>query len=911
MVLTLGDIARERILPAEESPVVVAWDNPFPVFPVFNLKKKDGRKKHSSLDKDMSKSHMSGQLDARPQTSQSHRKRGCSRPHTSQGHLGPEPQLNSSVIPSTHQESPVDGAATGYGIIPSQRNVSNGQISMRSPSDVSGSDHPVTSFDGAPTLYRQQPQRSMTMPNGVAAGMFQNRPQENQLSQGNRQTLGGNTGSQESSSYVPASKNPVSVPSVVSQAPRNARNTAAAPNALVSPEMPNFDAISPSVSEKTEDHLYMQTTNRKPAYQKAEYQTPSDAASLPNSQPQPVVKRSETNQAGFAGFSFDLPAGTNSFPHVDQQSFKAIYKPTSSQSSNARTPAAGPQTPGRTQYGAEHLPPSSQGYQQPRSDTNAERYGTPIMQKPPYRSAVEAQIGASKTQGRSDSRGLAYDYDQAGLGDVPSFEQSYQLELADRINRQPSQEAQRPYQEQRQYPARINTREDGLNGLSRQRSQTPDSAHPSSSTQHHAERERTPFNPDALPAHPVPIRPGLLQKISYDSPATIEGSRIAYQPPAANTGVTLAASRKEKRPPVTANDLNLLLQIIKRNPGDRQTTLTLAKTLVEAASQLPNEDGKADSKVAQKNRKVGKNRKGPQNSREGYMSDARKYLEGLVHEKYPDAMFYFAECHGQGLIGLKEDPKEAFQLYTSAAKKGHAQAAYRVAVCHELGYEKGGGTRRDPVKAMYWYKEAALRGDTPAMYKFAIILLKGLLGQRRDPREAVRWLKRAAERADEENPHALHELGLLYENASPPSDSIVQDEKYALQLFTQAAELGYKFSEYRLGSAFEYGTLGCPIDPRQSIDWYKRAAVQEEHQSELGLSGWYLTGSDGILQQSDIEAYLWARKAASSGWAKAEYAMGYFTEVGIGCAANQEEAKKWYRRAASELVARITKNIYG
>jgi TPR repeat protein len=262
-------------------------------------------------------------------------------------------------------------------------------------------------------------------------------------------------------------------------------------------------------------------------------------------------------------------------------------------------------------------------------------------------------------------------------------------------------------------------------------------------------------------------------------------------------------------------------------------------------------------------------------------------------------MFYLAECHGQGSIGLQVDPKEAFNLYTSAAKAGHAQAAYRVAVCCEMGNEEGGGTRRDPLKAMQWYKRAASMGDTPAMYKLGIILLKGLLGQPRNPREALSWLKRAAEKADKENPHALHELGLLYENAAP-SDAIVKDENYSRQLFTQAAELGYKFSQFRLGSAFEYATLGCPIDPRQSIAWYTKAAAQGEHQAELALSGWYLTGSDGILQQSDTEAYLWARKAACSGLAKAEYAMGYFNEVGIGCPANLEEAKKWYWRAACE-----------
>ena len=190
-------------------------------------------------------------------------------------------------------------------------------------------------------------------------------------------------------------------------------------------------------------------------------------------------------------------------------------------------------------------------------------------------------------------------------------------------------------------------------------------------------------------------------------------------------------------------------------------------------------------------------------------------------------------------------------------------------------------------------------GDTPAIYKLGIIQLKGLLGQPRNPKGAVSYLERAAERADKENPHALHELGLLYENASA-SDAIVRDEKHALQLFKQAAELGYKFSEFRLGSAYEYGTLGCPSDPHESIAWYTRAAAQGEHQSELALGSWYLTGSDGILQQSDTEAYLWARRAASSRLAKAEYAMGYLTEAGIGCAANLDEAKKWYWRAACE-----------
>ena len=138
--------------------------------------------------------------------------------------------------------------------------------------------------------------------------------------------------------------------------------------------------------------------------------------------------------------------------------------------------------------------------------------------------------------------------------------------------------------------------------------------------------------------------------------------------------------------------------------------------------------------------------------------EAQKLIKKLVGIGNTDAMFYMADSYGSGQLGLQKDPKEAFGLYQSAAKLNHAQSAYRVAVCCEIGLDDGGGTRKDPVKAIQWYQRAAQLGDVPAMYKLGVIQLKGLLGQSRNPREAVTWLQKAAERADEDNPHALHEL---------------------------------------------------------------------------------------------------------------------------------------------------------
>jgi TPR repeat protein len=192
------------------------------------------------------------------------------------------------------------------------------------------------------------------------------------------------------------------------------------------------------------------------------------------------------------------------------------------------------------------------------------------------------------------------------------------------------------------------------------------------------------------------------------------------------------------------------------------------------------------------------------------------------------------------------------------------------------------------------------------MYKIGIVLLRGLLGVPRNVGEALSWLKRAAERADKDNPHALHELATLNEPTSRDPqvrEKLIPDEAYALSLYKQAAEYGFKRSQFRLGQAYEYGSLGLDIDNRASIAWYTKAAAQGEHNAELALSGWYLTGAEGMLEQSDMEAYLWARKAAQSEppLAKAMFAMGYFTEQGIGCPKSLEEAKRWYGRAACKF----------
>lgn len=262
-----------------------------------------------------------------------------------------------------------------------------------------------------------------------------------------------------------------------------------------------------------------------------------------------------------------------------------------------------------------------------------------------------------------------------------------------------------------------------------------------------------PKSAGALPLHPAPFRPGLMQEAMPFQSARpppvgqndINPSSLQRQDSIPMQATPVSSSSDRQSTPVTYDELEKLRQAVKSKPSDQKTQLLLAKKLVEASMVLADGGGRADPKTKNKNR-------------EKYILDAHKIVKKLVSGHSTDATFYLADCYSCGLLGLEVDPKEAFILYQTAAKAGHAQSAYRVAVCYEMGQEDGGGTRRDPNKAVHWYQRAATLGDTPAMYKIGVIQLKGLLGQQRNPNEALKWLKRAADQANEENPHALHEL---------------------------------------------------------------------------------------------------------------------------------------------------------
>lgn len=256
----------------------------------------------------------------------------------------------------------------------------------------------------------------------------------------------------------------------------------------------------------------------------------------------------------------------------------------------------------------------------------------------------------------------------------------------------------------------------------------------------------------------------------------------------------------------------------------------------------------------------------------------------------------------------KPDYDRAFPLFVLAAKHGHVEAMFRAGQCCEHGW----GTRRERDKALQFYRKAAIAQHPLAMYRLGLADLNGDLGTPRRPKDGVKWLKRAAELADSAHPNPLHELALLHERGL--EHVVFVDYDYAVELLARAAELGYAPSAYKLGECYEYGRMGCPQDAALSIHYYNIAAQQNHKEACFALTAWYLVGSPGVLPQSDTEAYLWAKKAAEAGLSKAEYAVGYFTEVGVGTTRNEREALRWFMSAAEHGDKRAKdrlKNVIG
>ena len=190
--------------------------------------------------------------------------------------------------------------------------------------------------------------------------------------------------------------------------------------------------------------------------------------------------------------------------------------------------------------------------------------------------------------------------------------------------------------------------------------------------------------------------------------------------------------------------------------------------------------------------------------------------------------------------------------------------------------------------------------------------LLGQLGLDVNIDAAMALLQRAAGLATVQVPQPAYAYALLLLNefaqASIPAHHITAftaDPLHdARKYLERAAFLHFAPAQYKLGHAYEYAQPPFPFDPLLSVQYYSLASQQGEPEADMALSKWFLCGSSDTdapgagFDKDEALAFTFAQKAAKTGLPAAEFAMGYYAEVGVGQSKNIQNATMWYTRAS-------------
>ncbi|KAI9703988.1 MAG: hypothetical protein M1820_005770, partial [Bogoriella megaspora] len=276
--------------------------------------------------------------------------------------------------------------------------------------------------------------------------------------------------------------------------------------------------------------------------------------------------------------------------------------------------------------------------------------------------------------------------------------------------------------------------------------------------------------------------------------------------------------------------------------------------------------------------------------------DAMNVVNFLADQHHPKAEFMRGMWLEFGKFGYRQDKREAFRCYSRAADRGYARAEYRIGMQYEQS--------NDPIKALIHYNKGVEAGDTASNYRLGMMTLLGQHGQAEDFGRGVQLIRHAAETADENFPQGAYVYGMLLSRDLPqvkvPDSFLPFDENAARVNIEKAAFLGFAKAQVKMGSAYELCTLGCDFSPAYSIHYNALASRQGEAEADMALSKWFLCGYETLFQKNEELAYSYAQRAAMSGLSTAEFALGYFNEIGMYVPVNLNKAQEWYRKAAED-----------
>jgi TPR repeat protein len=257
---------------------------------------------------------------------------------------------------------------------------------------------------------------------------------------------------------------------------------------------------------------------------------------------------------------------------------------------------------------------------------------------------------------------------------------------------------------------------------------------------------------------------------------------------------------------------------------------------------------------------------------------------------------------------VRLNPRNAFRDFESAARGGYPAAWFRLGRDYE--------NFNDHQHARDCFERGVRLNVESCLYRMGMAHLLGQLSLQQNITAALPLLHRAATLATLQVPQPAYVYALLllseftqitvppilFGPLIPPNSSPTLEARKHLE---RAAYLHFPAAQYKLGHAYEFAEPPFPFDPLLSVQYYSLASEQGESEADMALSKWFLCGSNGAagapgggeggFDKDEALALTFADKAAKKGLPSAEFAMGYYAEVGVGRPKDIKTALGWYQ----------------
>ena len=226
-------------------------------------------------------------------------------------------------------------------------------------------------------------------------------------------------------------------------------------------------------------------------------------------------------------------------------------------------------------------------------------------------------------------------------------------------------------------------------------------------------------------------------------------------------------------------------------------------------------------------------------------------LESKAKGGDAEAQFELARIYLKGGDGVSKNVMRAFELMTSSANQGHAEAMGGVG----FFYANGIAVPKDEAKAVEWFRKGAGKGGPKAQINLGKMLAEGK-GVERNEVEGRKWIKAAA---DQGQPDAAYLMGTIFFFGDYGQ---AVDYAAAYPYLLKAAESGHPNAQNTVGVMLENGQ-GVAVDAAKAEEWYRKAARQGYAKAQANLGR--LLGPEVQDRSRRVEAVTWLLVAAKKG----------------------------------------------